>query len=77
MKALVMLFNLITNFLRVFCLFQKILLKKWFSDLSTFAWKRPLQSFLKGELDKYNIINQLFHKKVEIFIPLEMLILTF
>ena len=42
----------------------------WVSNWAKFFWSGTL---IKGALDKFNIIPQLFPKKVGIFIPLEVL----
>ena len=44
-----------------------------FNCLPIFMNEPSLYFYLKGALDKYNIIPQLFPKKVWIFIPLEVL----
>ena len=41
--------------------------------IQNMKWEQFSQTRLKGALDKFNIIPQLFPKKVGIFIPLEVL----
>ena len=45
----------------------------WQRPVGQYVWQGTVYMLIKGALDKFNIIPQLFPKKVGIFIPLEVL----